>query len=160
MKIKTAPGSGFSLVEVTLALGVAAISLLAIFGLLPVGLQTNRNAIEQTTAVNLLSAVIADLRATSPTTPRGEAAISSQFRINIPPNPVTAPTTVTLYFTGEGQSSTSLIPESRYRLTVIFLPNGPGSRSATFAGLKMTWPAAHLTVPEGSAQLFTALDRN
>lgn len=160
MKLKPDPGAGFSLVEVTLALGVAAISLLAIFGLLPIGLQTNRNAIEQTAAVDVLSAVVADLRATPPTTPRGGITTSSQFRISIPSNPVTASTATTLYFSAEGQSSTSLNPDSRYRLTVTFLPNGPGSRSATLAELKMTWPAANSTVPDGSAQLFTAFDRN
>ena len=40
----------FSLVEVTLALGVAAFCLIAVFGLMPVGVQTNRNATSQTGA--------------------------------------------------------------------------------------------------------------
>jgi uncharacterized protein (TIGR02598 family) len=35
--------SDFSLVEVTLALGIAAFCLIALFGLMPVGVQTNRN---------------------------------------------------------------------------------------------------------------------
>ena len=41
---------GFSLVEVTLALGVASVCLIAIFGLLPVGLRTNQDAIQQVAA--------------------------------------------------------------------------------------------------------------
>src|SRR5437773_7816187 len=53
----------FSLVEVTLALGVAAFCLIAVFGLVPVGVQTNRNATSQTTATNILSSVISDIRA-------------------------------------------------------------------------------------------------
>ena len=51
----------FSLVEVTLALGVAAFCLIAVFGLVPVGLQTNRNATSQTAATNIIAAVVADL---------------------------------------------------------------------------------------------------
>src|SRR6266436_6267926 len=53
----------FSLVEVTLALGVAAFCLIAVFGLIPVGLQTNRNATSQTAATNIIAFVAADLRA-------------------------------------------------------------------------------------------------
>src|SRR5207248_4326695 len=53
----------FSIVEVTLAVGVAAFCLLAAFGLIPIGVQTNRNATSQTRATNIMAAVIADLRA-------------------------------------------------------------------------------------------------
>src|SRR5436189_2271292 len=63
----------FSLVEVTLALGVAAFCLIAVFGLVPVGVQTNRNATSQTAATNILSSVVSDLRAspqTSSNSPR------------------------------------------------------------------------------------------
>ena len=56
--------AAFSLVEVTLALGIAAICLVALFGLMPVGVQTSRSATSQTAATNIVAAVIADLRAT------------------------------------------------------------------------------------------------
>ncbi len=49
--------AGFSLVELTLALGVAAFCLIAVFGLMPVGVQTNRNATSQTRATNIAAAV-------------------------------------------------------------------------------------------------------
>lgn len=39
---------GFSLVEVTLAIGIVSFSLLAVLGLMPVGLSTLRQATEQT----------------------------------------------------------------------------------------------------------------
>jgi uncharacterized protein (TIGR02598 family) len=153
--------NGFSLVEVTLALGIAAISLMAIFALLPVGLQTNQNAIEQTASSGIMSAVVADLRATPPTVPRGSSATSAQFGINIPENPVNSSTSSTLYFDGDGRSSTSLSSNSRYRLIVTFVPNGSSSRTATFIDLKMTWPAAASPAnATGSAQTFVALDRN
>src|SRR5438477_7816618 len=59
------PTAGFSLVEVTLALGIAAFCLLTVFALIPVAALTNRNATSQTAAANIMAAVIADLRATS-----------------------------------------------------------------------------------------------
>lgn len=153
--------ASFSLVEVTLALGVAAISLLTIFALLPVGIKTNQVAIEQAASTDVLSAVASDLRATPVTTPRGAAATSPRFAIPIPANPVTDSTTTTLYFTAEGQFSASLAATSRYRVSVTFAPNGSGARTATFVDLKTTWPAAAaIANAEGVAEMFVALDRN
>src|SRR5438067_9062442 len=93
----------FSLVEVTLALGVAAVSLLVIFSLLPIGLQTNQRSIEQTASVDILSAVAADLRAAPLTAPRGGATTSTQFGINVPAGGSTGSTT--LFFNSAGQAS-------------------------------------------------------
>ncbi len=147
---------GFSLVEVTLALGVAAISLLVIFSLLPIGLQTNQRSIEQTASADILSALTADLRATL----RGVGS-SSQFAINIPPNPVTTSTSLSpLFFNAAGQLVASA-DGARYRVTITFLSNGGGTKTATFADLKVTWPAgAAVANAQGSAEMFAALDRN
>src|ERR1700745_4077146 len=94
----------FSLVEVTLALGVAAFALIAIFGLLVTGTQTNHTAIEQSASSDILTAVAADLRAT----PKANTT-STQFSITIPTNPVGSATPLPpLYFNAQGQSSTSL----------------------------------------------------
>jgi len=140
--------SGFSLVEVTLAIGIAAFCLIAVFGLMPVGLQTNRNATSQTSAVNIIAAVVADLRAT----PRGSIT-SSQFGITFGTNP--SP----LYFDGAGQFTTVRDANSRYRLNITWNPSAPtGSRYADF---KVTWPAAaNPTNASGSADIFAAFDRN
>src|SRR5262245_28737391 len=54
---------GFSLVEVTLALGVAAICLVTLLGLLPAGTKTQQNGIQQTTANQILSQICSFLRA-------------------------------------------------------------------------------------------------
>jgi uncharacterized protein (TIGR02598 family) len=45
---------GFSLVEVTLAIGIIAFAFVALFGLLPTGLQTFRGSIDQTNDTNIL----------------------------------------------------------------------------------------------------------
>src|SRR5438874_13512567 len=68
----------FSLVELTLALGIAAFCLLAVFGLVPIGVQTNRNATSQSAATNITAAVVADLRATPNT-----STTSAQFGITV-----------------------------------------------------------------------------
>src|SRR6266516_223292 len=83
----------FSLVEVTLALGVAAFCLIAVFGLVPVGLQTNRNATSQTTATNILSSVVSDIRAS----PKGNSnTVKYKSRR-------TKSNSTTVFFDGQGQ---------------------------------------------------------
>jgi uncharacterized protein (TIGR02598 family) len=149
----------FSLVEVTLALGVAAISLLVIFSLLPIGLQTNQRSIEQTASADILSAVVADLRATPVTNPRGNATMSTQFGISIPATGSMG--TTTLFFNTAGQSATSQQFDSRYRIIVTFVPNGGGAKTATLADLRVSWPAgAAVANAQGSAEMFAAFDRN
>ena len=137
----------FSLVEVTLAIGVAAFCLIAVFGLVPVGVQTNRNATSQTAATNIAAAVAADLRAT-PTT----STTSSQFAI-------TFGTARTLYFDGAGQFTTLLSANSRYQLNVSW--NSSGFTGLRYADVKVTWPAAATPAnASGSVETFAAFDRN
>ena len=147
----------FSLIEITVALGVVGTSLLIVFSLLPIGLQTSQRAIEETASVDILSVVAADLHAT----PRGSAN-SRQFGISIPSNPVTSsPPATELFFNDVGQFAPSQQSDSRYRMTITFLPNGGGAKTATFVDLKVTWPAgAAIGNARGSAEMFAALDRN
>jgi uncharacterized protein (TIGR02598 family) len=145
MRLHNCKNAGFSLVEVTFALGVAAFCLIAVFGLMPVGVQTNRNATSQTAATNIVAAVVADLRAT-PTA----NSTSSQFGI-------TFGTDATLYFDSAGQFSTSLGTNSRYQLNVSW----NGSTALRYADLKVTWPAAATPAnATGSVETFAAFDRN
>jgi len=97
--VKTRLPSAFSLVELTFALGVAAFCLIAVFGLMPVGIQTNRNATSQSAATNIIASVIADMRATT-------SSISPQYGI-------TFGTATTLYFDAAGQFTTALGANSR-----------------------------------------------
>jgi uncharacterized protein (TIGR02598 family) len=147
MKLFAHRAPAFSLVELTLALGVAAFCLLAVFGLMPVGVQTNRNATSQTATTNIIAAVVSDLRAT-PTT----SATSSQFAI-------TFGTAKTLYFDGAGQFTTSLTTNSRYQLNITWNSSTPSGPS--YADLKVTWPAAATSAnASGSVETFAAFDRH
>src|SRR6476646_10785985 len=86
--------AAFSLVEVILALGIAAFCLIAVFGLVPVGVQTNRNATSQTTATNILSSVVSDIRAS----PKGGTVPSAKYKIRKGKS-----NTTTVCFDGQGQ---------------------------------------------------------
>jgi uncharacterized protein (TIGR02598 family) len=140
--------AAFSLVELVIALGVAGFCLFAVFGLMPVGMQTNRNATSQTAATNIIAGIVADLRATP-----AAATTSPQFAI-------TFGTDKTLYFDTSGQASTSLSTDSRYRLSITWNSAPTGLH---YAALKVTWPAAGdpaVTTPSGSVETFAAFDRS
>ena len=57
------PAAAFSLVEVTLALGIIAFGLVAILGVLPVAFTTSRTSINQTRATGIAETVFAGVRA-------------------------------------------------------------------------------------------------
>jgi type II secretory pathway pseudopilin PulG len=151
--------SAFSLVEITLALGIAAFCLIAVFGLMPVGMQTNRNAKSQTRATNLMAAVMSDLRAT----PRTKTT-SLQFCIPLSGSPPA------LYFDSEGRCSSNpggstkpcggsnWVPplETRYQVNITF----PLTGNLTYADVKVTWPAAATPAnASGRVEMFAAFDR-
>ena len=146
-----------SLVEVTLALGIAAFCLIALFGIMPVGIQTNRSATSQTAATNIIAAVVAELRAT-PTA----NSTSSQFCISFG-------TARLLYFDSAGQCSSDLAGstspcgvawspplQTRYQMNIAWT----GSSALRYADLKVTWPAAATTTnANGSVEMVAAFDR-
>ncbi len=141
--------AGFSLVELTLALGVAAFCLIAVFGLMPVGVQTNRNATSQTRATNIAAAVAADLRGTSKAN-----NTSPQFGIRFGTNR-------TLYFDSSGQFTTLLGANSQYQLNVTWNITGGCSTTLPCADIKVTWPApATSASASGSVEMLAAFDRN
>jgi uncharacterized protein (TIGR02598 family) len=144
---------GFSLVEVTVALGIAAFCLIGLFGLLPLGVQTNQSSISQTAAASVLSSVVADLRATPKT-----SLTSLQYEITFGAAKI-------LYFDGEGRVAVPANANAapRYRVTITFPPSPVGSFAPTFVSLKVSWPALvdpATATPAGSMETFTALDRH
>lgn len=154
----------FSLIELTFSLGIAAFCLIGVFGLVPVGVQTNRNATSQTRATNIIAALTTDLRAT-PKTAGTWTGTSSQFCIPLG-------TSTTLYFDSGCRCSNDLAGSTspcgvtwspalqiRYRANITF----PSTGNVTYAQLKVTWPAAAdptTITPSGSAEIFAAFNRN
>ena len=154
---------GFSLVEVTLALGVASFCLIALFGLLPIGLNSNEASTQQTIAATLASSVAADLRA-NPT-----SAKSPHFQFD------RTSSTIQGAFIGLDGGTPAPAPgtTAQYRVTVwLTPPTAPAGttvtpRSATVARLLITWPAvvdptltAAPTKYSGSFETTIGLDRN
>jgi len=154
------PRAGFSLIEVTIALGIAAFCLITVFALLPLGINTNQNAFEQTSAAGIASAIAADLHGTPvASSPAGSTtlltATTSRFLIQIPPAG-TAPTQgkfpyqQTIYFSQDGSptmpagattpvnaSASTTSPTSTYRATITFNPEDTSNQN-TLAGLNNT----------------------
>jgi len=179
---------GFSLIEVTLALGVAGFCLLTLFGLLPIGLTSNQTSLEQTMAGNIAAAIVADLHCAQPMV----TGTSPRFDITIPASPgpaaggVTQTSGTTIYLTAGGVASGTVSASgatvSRYRATIAFSYPSSGQYSALFASraattvrVLVTWPALADSTPSywplggtpswpsnytGSCEVDTTLDRN
>jgi type II secretory pathway pseudopilin PulG len=73
--------AAFSLVEVTLALGVAAFAFVTVLGMLPVGLKVQQTSVHQTIATKITSEILADMRAAVRTHGNSQ---SSNFLIKLP----------------------------------------------------------------------------
>jgi type II secretory pathway pseudopilin PulG len=144
--------AGFSLVEVTLALGVAAICLVTMLGLLPASLKTQQSGIQQTRANQIVSQINSVLRADISLPPGQANKVCPD-----PPDPnepcnwgdlhghwlqVAAPDT--MYFTNEGRQTGNLngSPPAdavfRAKITYRF----PPSETTSLADIAVSWPAA------------------
>ena len=157
--------AGFSLVEVALALGIAAFALIAISGLLPVGVNSSQVAAEQTATLGIVTGLEADLRVTART-----ATASPSLGIPIPTSPtvgyptIDANSTATFCLDDSGgpfPAPTTPDVTSRYRATVNFAVPPAGQRTATLVKITISWPAQALpNNANGSVTTLVALDRN
>jgi type II secretory pathway pseudopilin PulG len=148
MKQSLTETSAFSLVEVTLALGVAAFCLIAVLGLLPAGVKTQQNSIQQTTANQIISTVFSSLRADIRLPPGLANKVCGDD-----PGPCAwgdlnghwhdVATPFTLYFTNEGKQTGTLNGTSPadavFRATIVY--RFPPSDTTTLANIRVTWPA-------------------
>jgi len=170
--------TGFSLVEVTLALGVAAICLLAVLGLMPAGVKTQQNSIQQTTANQILSQICSFLRADVRLPPGLYKQICPD-----PPDPnvqcnwdqlhghwlLMSQPPDTLFFTHAGKPTGQLnqsTPPSDavFRAKITYNPTPP-TGSTSVANIVVSWPAPvnpddpTTGVPGGSVTSLIAVNR-
>ncbi|MEN3371319.1 MAG: hypothetical protein V7609_3462 [Verrucomicrobiota bacterium] len=164
--------AGFSLVEVTLAIGVTAFCLLAVFGLLPIAQTSHQNASEQSVMSHLTSEIISDLKATQRSTP-ASSQNSPRFGLAVDA-PGAGSSTHTLFFREGGATigpadtdAMGTDPVPRYRATIFLTPPTANARGATTGRIFVTWPAmadpVSGTAPtkySGGLETFVALDRN
>jgi len=153
--------TAFSLVEVTLALGIAAFCLLTVFALLPVALKTQQASIQQTTANTICSQIVADLSAALRLPPGLQ---SKQFSLH--GHWAEALTPDILYFGKDGTfvpGSTNQNPAPAgavFRATVTYLR--PPTETTSLADITVTWPAAvdpTISAPAGKVETFAAINR-
>lgn len=171
MKRPLSGRAAFSLVELTLALGVAAFCLVAVLGLLPTSLKTQQASIQQTTANQILSTIFAALRADvrlppglankvcgDDPSPCAWGDLHGHWRLVSVPD--------TLYFTNEAKQTGNVNPSTppadavyRAKITYTF----PPSETTSVAAIRVTWPARVDPdaggVPAGSVTALIAVNR-
>lgn len=156
--------SGFSLVEVTLALGVAAFALIAILGMLPVALKTQQASVQQTTANEIMNTILGDLRA-DVRLPPGQASKAQGAWQNLSGHWAARATPDTLYFTNDAAQTGSVNQspppaDAVFRAKITYLL--PPTQTTSLADIRVTWPAQvdpATGVPAGSVETFIAVNR-
>src|SRR5947199_6819877 len=168
MKRSPPETAGFSLVEVTLAVGVAAICLIMLLGLLPAGVKTQQTSIQQTTANQIISQIFSFLRA-DVRLPQGQlnkvcgdgdtcdwGSLHGHWRNGALPD--------TLYFTNDAKQVAlgGTPPASAvFRATLTY--RTPPSETTALATVRVSWPAPvdpdNGGVPAGSVMATIAVNR-
>lgn len=151
---------GFSLVEVTIALGIASFCLLGIVGMLPVGLSSKRDSTASLLASGVVNSVVTDLHSLDSST---SATTTPAFKFDLANSGVQ-----TRFLDKDGQDvGTSWQPDAIYRLSVKLTPPTAGERTATKARIIVAWPAALDRVASqwptkftGALETVTAIDHN
>jgi type II secretory pathway pseudopilin PulG len=168
--------AGFSLVEVTLALGIAAFCLLTVFALLPVALSTQQASIQQTVANDIMTEILGDLRA-DVRLPPGQASKEGTSGFQLHGHWLAVSQPDTLFFSndvqlvGQPYSGTTDPPAPacspppapcatfRAKINYLFPPNA----STTVAKVFVSWPAQAIPggtpAPAGIVETFIAVNR-
>jgi type II secretory pathway pseudopilin PulG len=170
MKRPLTGAAAFSLVEVTLALGVAAICLLAILGLMPTSLKTQQASIQQTKANQIISIIFSTLRADVRLPPGQESKVCPDdpnepcdWR-SLHGNWLRRAAPDTLYFTNDAKQvglNGDPPADAVFRATIMY--RFPPSETTSLADIRVTWPAQvdpdNGGVPAGSVTSLIAVNR-
>ena len=159
MKRRRYSTEAFSLVEVALALGIAAFCFVCILALLGAGLTTSQTSSAQTVAANLMTAIAADVRSTPNPVPEGGTSTNSLiYGITIPATGAASGTNQTFYIAENGQTNATA-SGSRYQLNTWSIP-ATTTRQETIIRLFLTWPPqAPYTNAPGSMEAVVAMNR-
>jgi uncharacterized protein (TIGR02598 family) len=146
-RLRSRSQKAFSLVELTLAMGVSSFCLLSILGVLPVGLASNQNSRERTAAASLARGIVADLRALAQTP---SLTSSPQYALQL------SRAFSEVYLAEDGTK----LPDkenARYLATVTTNASSP----TAFVNIRITWPAAATAADApGFYETATAICRN
>jgi uncharacterized protein (TIGR02598 family) len=166
MKRSVSGTGAFSLVEVTLALGVAAFCLIAVLGLLPTGLKTQQSSIQQTTANAIISTIWSDLRADLILPPGQYRHLEEDSGYNLHGHWAGLMQPDTLYFTQEGKQTGTvngtLPADAVFRAKITYNPVPPTGNTSV-ANIVVSWPAgvdpSSGGVPAGLVTTMVAVNR-
>jgi uncharacterized protein (TIGR02598 family) len=165
MKSSLLETAGFSLVEVTLALGVAAFALIAILGILPVASKTQQASVGQTKANAIISYIVDELRA-DVRLPPGKASQVQGNWSSLHGHWAAAAQPDTLFFTNDGQlisvvqgSAPPAPAGAVFRATLTYMKQPTVTTS--LAQITVSWPAAQSdsTKVAGSIDMLAAVNR-
>ena len=120
---------GFSLVEVVLALGIAAFALITLIGMLPMGIASHRDADRETMAVSLLNTIVTDLKDSATNEPT--------LLFGLSPHPLTSSGVTTLYF-AENEKN---VAGASNALCKVEIRPGAASQNLLRCNVRVTWPA-------------------
>ncbi|SDT94863.1 Verru_Chthon cassette protein B [Verrucomicrobium sp. GAS474] len=128
------PSPAFSLIEVLFALGIATLAVVAILALLPAGLQSTRDSLQESEALNILSELIADRKATPLT------AASALYALPALTNAM-APVSAS-FGVRDDHRTTARFEQARWRVSYTFTPPPKGTLQPYLARFRISWPAA------------------
>ena len=168
---------GFSLVEVTLALGITGFCLLVVLGLLPSGAKVSRDA-TQSTKANLVAAQVMNFLRSDVQLPPGQAnkvcgdGTQNCSWANLHGHWLAVATPDTVYFTNEVKQTGNVNPGSA-PADAAFVANmkylAPPTVTTSVCRITVAWPAAaapvlangdlNLTNAAGSIELFVTVNR-
>jgi type II secretory pathway pseudopilin PulG len=166
--------AAFSLVEITFALGVAAFCLIAVLGMLPVGLKTQQASVQQTTANQIISQIFSALRADVRLPPGQESKICPD-----PPDPDqpcqwdqlhghwrNVATPDTMYFTQDAKQIGNINggppAGAVFRAKITYYGPPAPEYTTSLAAVSVSWPAQvdpASGVPAGKVETFIAVNR-
>jgi type II secretory pathway component PulJ len=154
--------SAFSLIEVTLAIGVAAFCLIAVMGLLPVAIKIQQASVQQTKANAIISQISSDLVA-DVRLPPGQASKAQGDWSNLHGHWAQVATPDVLYFTNDAKQNGyqgAAPADAVFRATITYML--PPTTTTSLANIKVTWPASidpATGAPAGSAETFISVNR-
>lgn len=148
--------SGFSLVEIVLALGIISFALVGIMGLFPVALDTAQDSKAETFIAFIGQSVMADISATRQTTTAGTPPVTSTDAMiqtaasTVSVDLLSATSTVYLAFDSEGRCQKALseseynasVPDAAYTVQLVSEHSPAGFANLTRIQLNIGFPAA------------------
>lgn len=154
---------GFSLVEVTIAVGVAAFCLTSLTGLIMTGLHSNEKAEDRYMALNVAATLFSDLKSAPKATNGNSQTVDS---VSISEAGSNDDAEQVVYYSEVADSTGSHFanqcsPTAHYRISLSMHSPGTKQHRATFVHLRLTWPAqATPETASGRVEVVSALDRN